>query len=89
MKFYRADRIVAVLTKPIFALSLFFWCWLLASFGFQLVFGEPGGSDATGKMENLWFLVLVVILSLAFIKLSWEGLLYWPGRRPRLRAKSD
>lgn len=79
----------AIFAKPVFAMSLLLWLGFLWDFSFQLIRGRQIGEEIGEGIERnpteIGVLVLFIILSLAFIRMSWEGLLYWPKRKPSFR----
>ena len=82
-------KLFTILAKPIFAGSLLVWLGLLSNFSFQLITGRQMGERIEEGIETnpteIGVLILFIILSLGFIKMSWEGMLYWPKRKPSFR----
>lgn len=78
-----------ILAKPVFAGSILLWSWFLLNFSFQLITGRQIGEEIEEGIErnptDIGVLILFIIVSLAFIKMSWEGILYWPKRKPSFR----
>lgn len=82
-------KVLAVMAKPIFLVSILLWSSLTIHFGFLLVTGREIGESASSEVGRngveMGITALFVIVSIAFVKMSWQGLRYWPKRYPKVR----
>ena len=89
----RIHRFFIILSKPIVVGSLILWSVFLINFSFQLITGRPLGEKLEEVTERnpseIIPLIVFIIFSIAFIKVSWEGMLYWPKHRPNLKPKPN
>ena len=82
-------KLFTILVKPVFAGSLLLWSGYLLNFSFQLITGRQLGERIEDGIERnpseILPLIVFIIISIAFIKMSWEGMLYWPKSKPSNR----
>jgi hypothetical protein len=85
-------KVLAVIAKPIFLVSILLWSSFTIHFGYLLATGKQIGESTTNEVERngveMVVTALFIIVSIAFIRMSWQGLRYWPKRYPKLRFES-
>ncbi|WP_269524395.1 hypothetical protein [Coraliomargarita parva] len=86
------QKVSAILSKPIFLLSIVLWFCIAIHVGFHLLAGRVIGESSSIEVERngteMLVDVLGLVLSVAFIRLSWQGLCHWPGKYPKFRFEA-
>lgn len=81
-----------IIAKPIFLASILLWSFMFIHFGFRLITGRELGESAAKEVErngiDIAVNALFIVLCVAFIRMSWQGLRYWPRRFPKFRLAS-
>jgi len=82
-------KALTIIAKPIFLASILLWSFLVIHFSFRLVTGRELGESVAKKVERngveTAVAALFIIISIAFVRMSWQGLRYWPKRYPKVR----
>jgi len=83
---------ITIISKPIFLASIFLWSSFVIHFGYLLItgreIGESFASEAERNGVEMVVTALFIIVSIAFIRMSWQGLRYWPKIYPKFRFNS-
>jgi hypothetical protein len=79
-------KIFTVVAKPVFVASILLWSLMLIYFGHRLITGRELGESIAKEVERNGMDVavnaLLIVLCVAFIRMSWQGLRYWPKKYP-------
>jgi len=85
-------KVLAVIAKPIFLASILLWSSFAIHFGYLLITGREIGESTSSETERngveMVATGLFIIVSIAFIRMSWKGLRYWPKIYTKLRFES-
>ncbi len=82
-------RFTAIIAKPIFFASILLWSFFMGHVIYRLVTGHAIGESISGEVKRngieMGVHVLFIMLCLAFIRMSWQGLRYWPQKYPKFQ----
>ena len=82
-----------IIAKPIFFASILLWLFVFIHFVFRLITGRELGESAAREVErngiDIAVNTLLIVLCVAFIRMSWQGLRYWPRRFPKFSLASE
>jgi len=88
----RIHKAITIVAKPIFLASILLWTFMFIHFGFRLITGRELGESAAREIErngiDIAVNALFIVLCVAFLRMSWQGLRYWPKRFPKFSLAS-
>jgi hypothetical protein len=81
-----------IIAKPIFLGSILLWSFMTVHFGYRLITGRELSEAVSKEVErngiDMALNALFILVCVAFIRMSWQGLRYWPRKYPKFRVAS-